>query len=881
MAKTCCAIVLTLLIGNAICVNIFHSKRNDQQSKPSPTPAPQCGGINDNTKFDCNPEAGSDKKSCLERGCCWQKTSEGSSTSHVGIPSCFYPKNYPTYEYDSVQTSKYGYTAYLSRKPSSYSPYPKVVQTLRMDVYTLSQSTLRVKISDAQHERYEVPVPNIRLQPTERRLTSRDLHEFEFSGSNGFKVIRKSDKTVIFDTTVGNLMYFDQFLQISAKIPSKNIYGLGEHYGSLKHDTNWTRLVMFTADQPPMPDKSLYGSQPFYLNIEESGNCSGVMLFNSNAMEGPSPGDVISQYTKVVGRPFLPPYWSLGFHLCRLGYGSVNETRKIWKRNRDFGIPFDTQWNDIDFMSGRRDFTFDHKNYKTLPEFIKEIHKASMKYITIIDPPIAANKTDKKYLPYIDGLEMNVFIKNASGQDLLTKVWPDGHSVFPDFTNPKASAYWTKQMKRFQDVIPIDGAWLDMNEPATFVNGSIYGCPKNNSLENPPYLPPMDFGTMADKSLCMSAIQNFSTHYNLHNIYGLTQTIATNEAFKSMGKRPFIITRSTFVGSGYYAGHWSGDVESSWEQMKRSITSVLNFNMFGIPMVGADICGFNGNTTAALCQRWMELGAFYPFSRNHNTDDGIAQDPLAFGTAIANSSKQALTIRYTLLPYLYTLFYRSHVYGETVARPMFFEYNMDQETYGLDTQFMLGPAILILPVLEENATSVKGYFPRDVWFNYDQKTVVNQTFGAAYKTIDTPAEKINVYFRAGFVIPTQIPSVTTTQSKLNDYQLIVTFDISGKSSGNLYLDDGEYQDPIVAGIYTIVKFAASRSGWFYSNTVQTGYNCRQPVRQVTFLGMGDVSPKSVMVNGKPAKFTYDENTKVMVVSSLKLSLMQRMNITWK
>ena len=83
--------------------------------------------------------------------------------------------------------------------------------------------------------------------------------------------------------------------------------------------------------------------------------------------------------------------------------------------------------------------------------------------------------------------------------------------------------------------------------------------------------------------------------------------------------------------------------------------------MFGIPMVGADICGFNGNTTAALCQRWMSLGAFYPFTRNHNTDDGIDQDPVALGPGVVAASVKALDLRYALLPQLYTFMVAAHL----------------------------------------------------------------------------------------------------------------------------------------------------------------------------------------------------------------------------
>lgn len=142
---------------------------------------------------------------------------------------------------------------------------------------------------------------------------------------------------------------------------------------------------------------------------------------------------------------------------------------------------------------------------------------------------------------------------------------------------------------------------------------------------------------------------------------------------KLRGKRPFIITRASFAGIGHYSGHWSGDIPSTWQAMKLSIPQLLRFSLYGVPLMGADICGFNFNTTAPLCQRWLELGAFYPFSRDHSTIDSIDQDPAAFGDDIIRSTKTALTMRYELMPYLYTAFWRAHVYGDTVARPLFFE----------------------------------------------------------------------------------------------------------------------------------------------------------------------------------------------------------------
>jgi alpha-glucosidase (family GH31 glycosyl hydrolase) len=136
--------------------------------------------------------------------------------------------------------------------------------------------------------------------------------------------------------------------------------------------------------------------------------------------------------------------------------------------------------------------------------------------------------------------------------------------------------------------------------------------------------------------------------------------------------------------------HWLGDNFSKWDNMFYSIIGILQFNQWGIPFVGADICGFIDNSREDLCQRWMELGAFYPFSRNHNGIGYVDQDPGSWGPSVAQSSKTALQIRYTLLPYLYTLFFKALTEGSTVARALWHEFPTDPKTAAIDKQFMWG-----------------------------------------------------------------------------------------------------------------------------------------------------------------------------------------------
>ncbi|XP_050162097.1 sucrase-isomaltase, intestinal-like, partial [Myiozetetes cayanensis] len=187
------------------------------------------------------------------------------------------------------------------------------------------------------------------------------------------------------------------------------------------------------------------------------------------------------------------------------------------------------------------------------------------------------------------------------------------------------------------------------------------------------------------------------------------------------GQRSFLLSRSNFAGSGKLGGHWLGDNAASWNHLRWAIPAILEFGLFGIPYVGADICGFMDDTTEELCRRWMQVGAFYPFARNHNNIDTTPQDPAFFGadSLLVNSSRRYLNIRYQLLPYLYSLFYRAHTRGDTVARPLLHEFFSEEATWDVDEQFLWGPALLITPVLQPGVEVISAYIPDAVWYEYE------------------------------------------------------------------------------------------------------------------------------------------------------------------
>ncbi|CAF4136985.1 unnamed protein product, partial [Rotaria sordida] len=335
------------------------------------------------------------------------------------------------------------------------------------------------------------------------------------------------------------------------------LYGLGEHQQSLLIDvTNqWNKLTFWTRDTPPAQHVNLYGVHPFYINVEMKTNMltnfHGQFFLNSNAMDidlqplpaisyttiggiidlylftGPTAQDVIQQYWDVIGKPTMPPYWSLGFHLCRYGYNNINNLRAVIQRMHDAEFPYDVQWTDIDAMSSTLDFTYDQTNFNGLPDLVHSLQSEGKHYVNIIDCGISSTQPSGTYLPYDDGLKRGIFItKFNSTEPIIGQVWP-GLTVFPDFTNASTVEWWTNIAATFHDTIPFDGIWIDMNEPSNFIDGSHDGC-TNNSLDKPPFVPHVLGDSLSAKTLCPSAQHALSSHYNLHNMYGYFEAKATN-----------------------------------------------------------------------------------------------------------------------------------------------------------------------------------------------------------------------------------------------------------------------------------------------------------------------------------------------------------------
>lgn len=317
-------------------------------------------------------------------------------------------------------------------------------------------------------------------------------------------------------------------------------------------------------------------------------------------------------------------------------------------------------------------------------------------------------------------------------------------------------------------------------------------------------------GGISNRTVLTDVIhQNGLTMYDTHNLYGAMMSTASYDAMlnRRPEKRPLVITRSTFSGTGHKVGHWLGDNLSEWGQYRAQIRTMLAFSsIYQFPMVGSDVCGFGGNTTEDLCARWASLGAFNTFYRNHNSLESPSQEFYRWDT-VAESARKAIEIRYRLLDYMYTAMARASEDGTPVQYPMFYLYPEDKATWDLELQFFYGPGILVAPVTEEDSDSVDVYLPDDLfydWYTHEQI----QGIGEKHTFEDVDTTHIPLLIRSGVILPLRESSAnTTTALRQKNFELVIPLDKNGEARGELYVDDGDSIDPESNGGVSWIQFS--------------------------------------------------------------------------
>ncbi|KAK9483669.1 glycosyl hydrolases family 31-domain-containing protein [Lipomyces starkeyi] len=773
--------------------------------------------------------------------------------------------------------------------------YSPDVKYLTVSITPYSADLVRIKITDTANKRWQLPA-NVVSEGTPLKSIKTKSYSVSYTKSPfTFKVSRPSGE-VLFDTNVSglpSLIYEDEYLQISSVLPNNaNIYGLGDMADSFRRSPDTTLQTLWNIDQGTTRKNNAYGSHPVYYELRD-GLVHGVFLRNSNGMDialvpgqityrviggvldfyvftGPTPAAALDQYTSIIGKPAFVPLWTLGFHQCRYGgtWVSTEGIKDTVDSLQQAGLYLDTVWTDINYMNAYDDFTLG-SSFWDWNAYVATLHRQNLHHVPIVDPGIPIVNG---YRPYQDGLSSDIFLKWPNGTLFFGQVWP-GVTVWPDWFHPQSGNWWTKQIMKFHQIDSFDGLWIDMNEASNFVTPPGYEPAYKINNDGAWGITGLNTRTLSTNLTHYSGV----TEYNVHNLFGHYEAIHTHNALSALnpGKRTFVLSRSSFAGTGHFSQKWNGDNSATWDDLYLSIPQIMSNQLFGIPMVGSDICGFNGETTEELCNRWAQLGAFYPFSRHHHAT-GNADSFFFLWESVTQSALNAYTIRYTLLPYLYGLMQQASQTANAVWRPLWWDNPSDTNAYGIDTQFTLGSGLLVTPVLTEGATSVTGYFPDGIW--YDWYTGSAESTSAGYKALDANLTHINVHVKGGVILPAQYPSKTTYNTTQNPYFLIAALDKNGKSSGSLYVDDGVS----VNSRYSQLSFEVSGSTLMIAVS-RKEFHIAPKLSSVQVWGYASTSqPNAIYLNGslvKGAQVTLSQQ--VLNITGLNVDLNTKSVLQWQ
>lgn len=755
----------------------------------------------------------------------------------------------------------------------SYKKIPSGIEgktaTAIFDVHAYSDNIIRVRVSknkafnNFSYALVDNKIPGVNIQTKEQGdniILSTSAIDVAIEKTPSFRVIFKNKKGDIINEDVKGESFGTTFIGDKVSIYKKlqegeRFVGMGEALGNL--DRRGTGVTLNNTDTYKYGDPrlSMYVSIPFYIGIHHQQvyglfyNNSYKSFFNfglstpdftSVNMDGgdadyffmydQSVPKIIEHYTSLTGRINLPPKWSIGYHQSRCSYYPQERVEWIAKTFRDKKIPLDCIVLDADYQQGYQPFRVNKSRFPDMPALAASLAKQNIELTASVYPGVAI---DSSYHSYVDGLKKDVFVKYANGSLFNTEIAPV-KCYLPDYTNPNTRQWWKDKMKWLPDN-GIHGYWNDMNEPA--LGGS--------------YLP---------DNLLFDFDGKNANALEAKNVYGFQMARSSYEAAmqNSPDRRPFILTRSGFAGVQRYSAVWSGDNTASDEGLLSSVLLNSQMGLSGLSFCGHDIGGFIGDGNKELYRRWIEVGVFSPFCRNHKGCGGPAGEPWAYGDEAEAISKAFIEYRYRLLPYVYAAFYEATQTGMPIARSLAINYPHDDKVYDntYQYQFLFGNDILVTP-LTSTETTKKIYLPKGDWYNIytDEKSA-----GEKELQEDVPAYQLPVYVKASAVIPMQ--SVVQSSKDLpTDTLYLHLYNGKEKNTFVYYEDQGDGTDYKNGGFCKRV-FSFDPVVKEFQLSKQEG-NFKSIFRKIKLVLHGfDENLSSISINNKVQQL-YQQNEKVL------------------
>ena len=514
----------------------------------------------------------------------------------------------------------------------------------------------------------------------------------------------------------------------------EQMYGFGEKFGPLSK--RHQKMLSWNSDTASTATDRTYKNIPFFLSSRgygifvNSGNRIhyeiGNPTFVSYSFEveedlldfywiyGPEFKSILKTYIKLTGKPGIPPLWSFGLWMSRAEYRSRKQVEEVAKGLRERKIPADVLHLDPAWMRHRKlcDFVWNEKDFPNPKEMIDGLHDQHFK-VSLWEQPYVSKRSDG-----FDELnKKGYFLKREDGSTYTLPVFDMEQAAIIDFTNSDAREWYRQQHRNLLEM----GANVfktDMGE-AVPVN-SVAADGRNGEA--------------------------------LHNVYSLLYNQLVYETSKEFSEDHALVWgRSGYAGSQRYPVGWNGDSHSTWDDMAAVLRGGLSASLSGLPFWSHDIGGFQGAPPSPeLYIRWAQWGLLSSHARCHGINP---REPWEFGEEALKIFRKFDELRYSLLPYLYSLAHEAAETGWPVVRPLVLEFQNVPAIHVWELEYLLGRDLLVIPVMnpEGNATY---YVPPGEWLNFWTHQPVR---GNRVYQETVPLDALPMFIRQDAVIPTVEP----------------------------------------------------------------------------------------------------------------------------
>ncbi len=546
-----------------------------------------------------------------------------------------------------------------------------------------------------------------------------------------------------FEGSSGDLYHLEA--TFSAR-PEECFYGLGQHQHGLLDQKGCVIRLQHSNTEVAIPftlSSRGYGflwNNPAIGRVEFGENFTRWVAEATRGLDyfvaaGDSPAEIIEKYVAATGRPPLLPEWALGFWQCKLRYRTQQELLEVAREYKRRGLPISVIVVDYFHWTMMGDWQFDPDDWPDPAAMVKELKEMGIEVMVSVWPTVNANSENYQEMNE-KGLLVQAY-NNLNAFMSIADRHPQGPSYihYYDSTNPEARKFIWEKVKQHYYNLGIRVYWLDADEP------EIYPITHKNLR------------------------YHLGSALEVGCIYPLLHQRGFFEGESAAGEKEIInLSRSGWAGSQRYAAAlWSGDIPSTFEYLQKSLRAGLNIAMSGIPWWTTDIGGFMGGDIRTdyfkeLIVRWFQYGVFCPLFRLHGVREpnnglsgpdasGGPNEVWEFGDHAYKIIARLMNIREKLRPYLMKLNQTAHERGLPPMRPLFIDFPQNEEAARVDDQFMLGPDLLVAPVLEKGARQRQVYFPDGTdWVDAWSGEVMA---GGTTVTVEAPLEKVPVYWRKG------------------------------------------------------------------------------------------------------------------------------------